>query len=407
MENKIKILWLSMHTPVSVAPAAGGQTFNFYFKSFLNDSKFDLRLISCGKYKEQSIVEKEVESIRHHIIYWNSPQKDIGRKIHNLESRINPFNKHANLISNADASEMKRVMLQYKKDKYYPDFIIMEWTNVVLLAKEVHKIFPNSKMIASEHDVTFIGYERKSEFYTGIQRMLWQFKYHYEKKKELESLSYCDIVLPHNAGNKAVLVREGIEAEKIHWLVPYYKDMSTIQRESNRKDILFFGAMSRPENSLSALWFIEKVMPLLKNEDVRFVILGGSPSEELKSLESNRIHVTGFVDDIEPYFQHSMCLVAPLVLGAGIKVKILEALSSGILVLTNDIGIEGIPATPQKEYFHCTEPEEYARAIKKMIVGEINNEQISRNAREFMQKHFSPYKSFYAYRNMLIRSKNK
>ena len=134
----------------------------------------------------------------------------------------------------------------------------------------------------------------------------------------------------------------GMNEEKIQWLVPYYSNMSGCARKSNNRDILFFGAMSRPENYLSAIWFIENVMPLLNDLDVRFVIVGSKPPEELKRFKSDRIVITGFVNDTLPYFESSMCLVAPLVLGAGIKVKILEAMSSGIPVLTNDIGIEGI-----------------------------------------------------------------
>lgn len=407
MENKIKILWLSVHAPVSIAPAAGDQTFNYYFKKFLKDDLFDLRLISCGKYAQKDIVEREVEFIKHHIIYWNSPHINIRRKIYNIESRLSPFNRNANLISNADVSKMKRLMKIYKKEGYSPDYIIMEWTEVVMIAKEVRQIFPDSKLIASEHDVTFVGYERKLEFYTGIKKLKWKFKYLYEKKKEIEALSYCDIILPHNAENKSILVNEGIEENKIFWLEPYYKNMNLCQRAANKKDILFFGAMSRLENSLSAIWFIEKVMPLLEDENLRFVILGGNPPEELTSLESDRIHVTGFVDLIEPYFQESICFVAPLVLGAGIKVKILEALSSGIPVLTNEIGIEGIPACPQKDFHYCREPEEYASVIRRILKGEIDVEEISKNAKEFMKINFSPQRSFDKYKDLLIKSKSK
>ena len=82
--------------------------------------------------------------------------------------------------------------------------------------------------------------------------------------------------------------------------------------------------MSRPENYLSAIWFIDNVMPLLKSDNYRFVILGSRPPEELKKRECTKIVITGFVESIVPYFEKSMCMVAPLVLGAGIKVKIIE-----------------------------------------------------------------------------------
>lgn len=78
-------------------------------------------------------------------------------------------------------------------------------------------------------------------------------KYNHEKKTELEALKLCDHVLPHNADNRNVLLQNGIDEKKIKWLVPYFNNMENCKRKSNHKDILFFGAMSRPENYLSAL----------------------------------------------------------------------------------------------------------------------------------------------------------
>lgn len=43
--------------------------------------------------------------------------------------------------------------------------------------------------------------------------------------------------------------------------------------------------MSRPENYLSAIWFIENVMPLLADLNIRFVVLGSNPPEELARFE--------------------------------------------------------------------------------------------------------------------------
>ncbi|MDE6847680.1 MAG: glycosyltransferase, partial [Lachnospiraceae bacterium] len=57
------------------------------------------------------------------------------------------------------------------------------------------------------------------------------------------------------------------------------------------------------------------------------------------------------------------CMAAPLLLGAGIKVKVLEAMSAGVPVLTNDIGIEGIGCRPGQEYLHCETPQDYSAAV--------------------------------------------
>lgn len=182
-------------------------------------------------------------------------------------------------------------------------------------------------------------------------------------------MKLCDLILPHNASNIDVLSAEGISPKKMQWLVPFFQDMTDCERTSNGRDILFFGAMGRPENYLSAIWFVEKVMPLLVDLDIRFVILENRPPEELSKYESQRVHITGFVESIVPFFEQSVCFGAPLVLGAGIKVKKFEAMSSGIPA-TNEVGIEGILAKDGQEYIHCETPEEYETAIRKIISDE-------------------------------------
>ena len=89
------------------------------------------------------------------------------------------------------------------------------------------------------------------------------------------------------------------------------------------------------------------------------------------------------------YFASALCLVAPLVLGAGIKIKILEAFSAGLPVLTNDIGIEGIPAQAGKDYVHCNTVEDYIRNIDYLLNNLDIQAQISKNAREFISQHYN------------------
>lgn len=400
--NKTKILWISRFAPLSSASAGGSQTFNYYFKKFTGDSRFEIRLISCGFYKEKKSVEEENCNIPHSIIYWGDPSQSFICKTLNIESCINPWNRYASLLSNSDVIFIKKAIKKYICDGFIPDVVILEWTNMVMLAGYIKKVIPSAKIIASEHDVTFVGYKRKSQFFKGIKKIIWQQKYYHEKHLEIRNLKKCNLILPHNADNKSILENNGLITNRIHGLVPYYSNLASVERKPNNRDIIFFGAMARSENSLSAKWFIDNVMPLISDLDIRFVIVGSNPPEELKNLESTHIHITGFVDSVVPYFESAMCLVAPLVLGAGIKIKVLEALSSGITVLTNELGIEGIPAIDGIHYLHCESPKEYEKKIREIVNNKLDVETISIKAKEFIQNTFSVSKSAHEYMDEVI-----
>ncbi len=146
--------------------------------------------------------------------------------------------------------------------------------------------------------------------------------------------------------------------------------------------------MSRPENYKSALWFIEKVLPMLP-ATFNFIIIGNSPAKELTNLNNPRVKITGFVHDIRPYFETALCFAAPIVMGAGIKIKILEAMSAGLSVLTNEIGIEGISAEKDKDFIYCTTPKDYAEQIEKLYADVQNNLDIGENARKFIHNNFN------------------
>ena len=365
----VNILWVSLFAPVDKDYEAGSRTLNYYFKNISKEKDFKIHLISCVKPELKDAAIQENSNVDCDFIVWSSTKKEKIKRFINFESKYNPFNRYFNLVNNYDIYRIKKIVRRLRKENYSPDVIVLEWTQMVFFAPYFRKMFPKSKIISSEVDVTFIGFERKTRYYKGIKKLIWKNKYKREKKKELNALRVSDLILPQNNDNKNALINEGIDSGKIKWLVPFFENYSAVRRKNINHDIVFYGAMARPENHLSAIWFIDNVMPLLHDLDVRFVVVGNRPPAELKERESDRVIVTGFVESVAPYFGQSMCFAAPLVLGAGIKVKVLEALSSGITVLTNDVGIEGIDMVDGVDYYHCVAPEDYASHIRDIFKG--------------------------------------
>jgi glycosyltransferase involved in cell wall biosynthesis len=125
------------------------------------------------------------------------------------------------------------------------------------------------------------------------------------------------------------------------------------------------------------------------DENYRFIIVGNRPDKQLLKYASNRVIITGFVEDICPYFENALCLVAPLVTGAGIKIKVLEAMSSGLTVLTNKIGIEGIPAKNKNDFLLCETEQEYVFWISELAQNQQLNMTIGNNGKEFIKNNYN------------------
>ncbi len=409
--KKKSIMVISFCVPYDNVGHAGGKTHNFYLKKMNEVSGFKVNLISFGVEADREKLDLKQYGIGSRVFFIGGNKLEkIKRGIGNLTTKYNPFDKRGNMLpkyyENCVISELKRI----KSEGHIPDIFVLEWTQMVFLAGRIKSLFPKAKIVASEHDVSYLGFLRKYEYAESDSERKKFFRFYKNiKREELDALKYCDIVCPHNKKDEKLLMEDGIPSGKIHPIVPYFDDYSGIIRRLVQNRIMFYGAMARPENYLSAMWFIEHVMPALKKDGVEFVIVGSNPPELLKlaaekyngNAENSKITVTGFVPEVDDYFATSMFLVAPLVLGAGIKVKIIEAMSAGMPVLTNDIGIEGIDAEDGRDYIRCTAPGDYINAIHKILEGRIDVQVLSENAGKFIKDNFNLEESAEKYMNLL------
>lgn len=394
---KRKILYLSMCAPFPDTRHAGGKTFNYYIESFAGDHENEVTLVSKILTDEMGQESKINKKIKKYLLFKPSGMSKYWYYMRSINSKYNPRYRYGNVLLKATYDQYRNVLATLKKQGYVPDVIILEWTSMLLYIDEVKKYYPNAVYVASEHDVSFLGAYRKYETeHNAVKKLYKKTNYKNIKKRELSAIRKCDYVVTHNSKDRDLLLKERIPENLVGTIVPYF-DAFNLKRRPDKRDILFYGAMNRVENSESALWFIEHVMPLLQEYPVRFVIVGNKPPEELKKLADDRIVVTGFVEDAAPYFESAMCAAVPLLHGAGVKVKVIEALSAGIPVLTNEIGIEGIPARNGEEFFLCRKPEEYANIIIRMLNDYTQFEDVSRKAKQLIEREYNLEESFCNY----------
>lgn len=389
MVSRKKVLWISPFAPYDSVGHAGGKTHNFYIKHFQKSGFFDITLFSfCYKNEVEKIVLEQCGISCDIDVQDETTLKTIFRIMNNVESVFNPWNRYCNILLGYTRKVLTRKIKKMAREGEQPEIIILQWTAVIFLYPIIKKVFPNSKLVAIEEDVTYLAFERKASYAKSFYRR-WLCQYQYKKIKamELDALKQMDFVVVNNPKDESLLHKENLFNNRIYRVAPFYQ-RSDYSWKGGTKNIIFYGAMNREENYLSAIWFAENVLSQVEDPDVRFVIIGGNPHPSLSKIEDSRVEITGFVDDVKEYFEKCLCLVAPLVLGAGIKVKILEALDAGIPVLTNTIGIEGISAKPGNEYIHCERAEEYVEIVQQILSEQLDTYRLSVNAKNFMKQEY-------------------
>lgn len=119
---------------------------------------------------------------------------------------------------------------------------------------------------------------------------------------------------------------------------------NTVGSEQSQS-LLYVGDLSLENNFLSLLWFCENVFTIVsaKNPNASLRIVGKIDNEKRAKLEgiSSAINVLGYVDSINDEYAMASCVVCPVLFGAGVKAKVVDAISEGQIVIANQKAIEG------------------------------------------------------------------
>lgn len=409
---KYKILVISPFVPYDNVGHAGGKVHNYYLKRFNNDNKFNIKLITFAELSEKNKINLEKYKVDYKVFF--NKKKFLYRfkkmLFYNINKKFNPLDKNGGFVDYYNKRTIINYLNKLKEKKYQPDIIILTWTQIVLLIPYIKKIYPTCKYVAIEHDVSYLSLYRKYLYEKNSMKKYIRFiKYKNLKKSELRSLKEFDLVMPLNVKDMDLLIKENIDKyTNLDYICPYFTDISFVKPNFEENNIMFFGAMDRQENYESCIWFIENVFnKLLKiDKSFKFFIVGNKPNEKLYKYSNHNIIITGFVDDVTEYFSKALCMVVPLLLGAGIKIKVLEGMSAGLPVLTNDIGIEGIPAS-DNDFIYCKVSDDYIMNI--MLLKDDTNKarEIGNNARKFIKDNFNLDESYEKYKENILKLMDK
>jgi glycosyltransferase involved in cell wall biosynthesis len=149
-----------------------------------------------------------------------------------------------------------------------------------------------------------------------------------------------------------------------------YFSPEVVPLERTAPTVIFTGDMSYFPNQEAVAYFARNVLPLIRvsNPDVRFLIVGRNPSQEVLRLRRiDGVTVTGFVPDVRTYLAKAHVAVAPFTIAAGIQNKILEAMAYGLPVVATSRAAQGLSSVVADMVDTGDSAEEMASKIERLL----------------------------------------
>jgi glycosyltransferase involved in cell wall biosynthesis len=155
--------------------------------------------------------------------------------------------------------------------------------------------------------------------------------------------------------------------------------------------IVFSGLMSYYPNQQAVGWFLDEIFPRIARRvpAARFVVAGAAPPGWLRARASDHVEVTGRVPDIRPYLRTASVVVAPLRIGGGTRVKILEAQAMRRPVVSTTIGAEGLDVAHGQSILIADDAHEFADRVVDLLSDASQAARIAASGWAHAAEHFS------------------
>ncbi len=156
------------------------------------------------------------------------------------------------------------------------------------------------------------------------------------------------------------------------------------------KNWYHIGSMEWHGNVDAVSWFLEEIHPQLQDADMHYRLhLAGKSIDAVRYKSIPQVVVYPQVQSASHFVKSCDVCVVPLRSGSGIRLKILEAMAAGKLVVSTTIGAQGIDYRAGEHLLIADTPTEFLAVYKQLQKGEIDVAMILKNARKLIEKNYS------------------
>lgn len=252
-------------------------------------------------------------------------------------------------------------------------------------------------IVLVEHNIEYLVYKRfvdhasvwlRPLLYFDVLKMKRIEEYFWTKSTQLVAVSEEEKnIMQH----KAVVVPNGVDIKKFAYC-PF------VQKEQRKeKRVLFIGNFKWIQNVKAVEWILQAIWPTINlklkaenlQNNLKLWIVGGAIPEALKKLGSKDVIFDEQAPaETEKIYHKAFALLAPIQIGGGTSYKILEAMATGLPVVTTALGAKGIGAMQNRHLLIKETSDELANGVIQLLQDSRLYQVLSGNARKLIEQRY-------------------
>ena len=281
--------------------------------------------------------------------------------------------------------------LQKRFDQLLPQADLVH-LDILAVAGLLHRVPAGVPTVLNEHNVESLLADKRVAIETRpLQRMLLRLRHRGLENFERSGCARASRVLAcsQEDAERLLELAPGCQVS----VVPNGVDLETFRPgrsgDQQKGSLVFVGHMGWFPNRDGIEYFITEILPLLRDrQNLHLEIIGRNQNPSVPAAAEGRVSFAGFVDDLQARVRRAAVFIVPLRAGSGTRLKILEAMAMGKAIISTRIGAEGIGLVDGNSAFLADTPDEFARAIERLLDDPELRQRLGRRARLLAEQHY-------------------
>jgi glycosyltransferase involved in cell wall biosynthesis len=276
------------------------------------------------------------------------------------------------------------------------DVVYIDHLGMARYLDDIESERPACRIVLDQHNVESEFFKQFADRKKGLKKLVANDEYRASVRFEKAALTAAHAVVAISTEDaKHFDSLAGIHAHVVPMVLPFERKE---RPRPGKTSFCYVGNLRWHPNVAGLDWFCREVWPKIRARvpDATFEIAGigldKDPAGKLRVPDAWKVHgvtTVGFMEDLEPLYQRSLAMLAPVFGGSGVRVKMLEGFRAGMPVVTTPDGAFGLPLTDGREALVAGEPEAFAERVARLVNDEPLRQTIREGGYTYLEQHHS------------------